>query len=95
MLSIVDLLNRIRWDEEYGRGKFVIGYEDHMLDDYVYVPLEQIVFEEGNHFSFWLKNEEGELTTIPFHRVREVHKDGVLIWHRRGHAPYPKGHRGK
>ncbi len=82
MVSIVDLLNRIRWDKEFGKGEFVIGYENHMLDRYVYVPLEEILFEEGDHFSFQLKNKMDELITIPFHRVREVLKDSEIIWQR-------------
>jgi uncharacterized protein (UPF0248 family) len=24
------LLNRIRWDQEFGKGDFEIGYEDHI-----------------------------------------------------------------
>lgn len=87
MVSIVDLLNRIRWDEAFGRGAFVIGYEDHMLERYVYVPFEEVIFEEGDHFSFQVKNDKGELITIPFHRVREVRKDGELIWQRPRHTP--------
>lgn len=87
MVSIVDLLNRIRWDKEFGRGAFVIGYEDHMLEHYVYVPFEEILFEEGNHFSFQIKNEMGQLITIPFHRVREVLKDKEVIWQRPSHTP--------
>ncbi len=87
MVSIVDLLNRIRWDKEFGKGEFVIGYENHMLDHYVYVTFEEILFEEGDHFSFQLKNEMDELITIPFHRVREVLKDNEIIWQRPGHAP--------
>jgi uncharacterized protein (UPF0248 family) len=87
MISIVDLLNRIRWDREFAKGAFVIGYEDHMLDHYVYVPFKELRFEEGDHFSFGLRNERGELVTIPFHRVREVRKDNEIIWQRPGHTP--------
>ena len=87
MVSIVDLLNRIRWDKEFGKGEFVIGYENHMLDHYVYVPFKEIIFEEGNHFSFELINEMGEFITIPFHRVREVLKDNKVIWQRPPHTP--------
>jgi uncharacterized protein (UPF0248 family) len=87
MVSIVDLLNRIRWDEAFGRGKFVVAYENHMLDHYVYVPFDALRFEEGNHFSFELKSETGEWITIPFHRIHEVLKDGELIWQRPRHTP--------
>lgn len=82
MQSIVDLLNRIRWDREFGKGKFVIGYDDHLLKHNVYIPFETLIFEEGNHFSFQLESEGKEPVTIPFHRVREVLRDGEIIWQR-------------
>jgi uncharacterized protein (UPF0248 family) len=86
MTSIVDLLNRIRWDREFGEGKFVIGYEDHMLPEDVLVPFDEIVFEEGDHFAFQVRNEDDRPVSIPFHRVHEVYKNGVLIWQRPKHG---------
>jgi uncharacterized protein (UPF0248 family) len=31
MIPIHRLLNRIRWDPGFGRGRFVIGYYDRLL----------------------------------------------------------------
>ena len=39
MITIHELLNRIRWDREYGRGDFAIGYFDHIEQRMVVVPL--------------------------------------------------------
>ncbi len=84
MVPIQQLLNRIRWDRDFGMGSFEIGYQDNQAQKLVRIPFKEIRFEEGNHFSFQLEDESGEMTTIPFHRIREVYKDGILIWRRPG-----------
>jgi uncharacterized protein (UPF0248 family) len=81
---IHELLNRIRWDKEFGAGAFEIGYLDHVAHGIVRIPLGKIHFEEGNRFSFQLEDEMGETMDIPFHRIREVYRDGLLIWRRPG-----------
>jgi uncharacterized protein (UPF0248 family) len=82
MMPIEELLNRIRWDKAFGKGDFEIGYEDHIAKKVICVHFQNIRFKEGNHISFQVENAESEIKTIPFHRVREVYKDGGLIWHR-------------
>jgi uncharacterized protein (UPF0248 family) len=82
MIPIQELLNRIHWDAEFARGEFVIGYYDRVEDRIIEVPLRELYFDPGDHFSFQLLDEEGETHTIPFHRIKAVYKDGRLIWHR-------------
>ncbi|MBN2163699.1 MAG: DUF504 domain-containing protein [Pontiellaceae bacterium] len=41
--------------------------------------LEELHSEVGNHFSFTIC-VHGEVLTIPFHRIREVRKNGQTIW---------------
>lgn len=84
MQPIHELLNRIRWDEEFGRGEFVVGYLDHVEGRIVHVPIEDIFYEPEDHFRFDVIDEDGEVHAIPFHRVREVYRDGELIWSRKG-----------
>jgi uncharacterized protein (UPF0248 family) len=36
----------------------------------------------GNKFTFHVFDEDGVGHCIPLHRVREVYKDGELIWKR-------------
>jgi uncharacterized protein (UPF0248 family) len=82
MIPIQELLNRIRWDKAFGEGAFRIGYYDRVSRQIIQVPLREIWFEEEDHFAFQLLDEEGETHMIPLHRVREVYRDGELIWQR-------------
>jgi uncharacterized protein (UPF0248 family) len=82
MMPVHELLNRIRWDKEFGKGEFEVGYSDHIEQKIIRIPFRKIRFVEGDHFSFQVDDAEGEMHTIPFHRVREVYKDGHLIWQR-------------
>lgn len=82
MISIKDLLSRIRWDPDFGRGSFVVGYEDHVAGRIVRVPLAAIRVGDGEWFSFSTVEDHGAERSIPYHRVREVLRDGVVIWHR-------------
>lgn len=82
MISINDLLNRIQWDEEFGRSSFEIGYLDRLAKRIVRVPFRQLILTKGDHFAFQLMDTEGVVRSIPFHRIREVYRDGELIWKR-------------
>lgn len=82
MIPIHELLNRIRWDRDFGQAVFVIGYYDRVSDEIIRVPLAELYFEPGDHFAFDWVDDAGELHSIPLHRVREVFRDGVLIWRR-------------
>jgi len=82
MIPIHELLNRIRWDKEFGQGDFVIGYYDRVEDTIIRTPLREILIEPDDHFAFDIIDHDGVLQSIPLHRIREVYKDNELIWHR-------------
>lgn len=82
MVPIHELLNRIHWDEEYGKASFVVGYYDRVEDKIIRVPLTEIYFDPEDHFDFSLVDGEGESHTIPLHRIREVFRNNELIWER-------------
>lgn len=82
MIPIHALLSRIRWNGQFGHGDFVIGYYDRVADAVIRVPLREIHFEPGDRFAFERVDEEGVRHTIPLHRIREVYRDGKLIWQR-------------
>lgn len=81
METIQQLLHRIRWDAEFGRGDFEAGIYDRVKDAVGFQPLENLKLEKGNRFSFTIVID-GEVLTIPFHRIREVRKNGETIWKR-------------
>ena len=82
MTPIHELLNRIRWDPEYGRGYFEIGYHDRHEAVLQRVALQAVSFPESDRHTFEVVDESGQARRIPFHRVREVLKDGHVIWRR-------------
>ena len=87
MIPIHALLARIRWDPRFGRGRFELAYLDRKAKRLVRVPFERLAFDPQDRFGFTLVDEEeGRTRSIPYHRVRAVWRDGVLIWSRRPRA---------
>ena len=84
MQPIDKLLARIKWDREFGDAAFEIGYYDRLAARIIRRPLADLLFEPGNKESFLLLDEEGVYQRIPLHRVREVLRNGALIWQRPG-----------
>jgi uncharacterized protein (UPF0248 family) len=82
MIPIHELLNRIKWDDDFGQAEFIIGYHDRFAKDIIKVPLKQLFFDRADHFDFELIDDMGEKHTIPLHRIRDVYRNGELIWHR-------------
>lgn len=82
MIPLHELLSRIQWDTGFGRGEFSIGYLDHARGELVHVPLKEVRHDPDSRFCFDVADEEGIVHSVPFHRVKEVWKDGALIWQR-------------
>ena len=82
MTPIHQLLSRIRWDKEFGQGSFEIGFFDRCEGVVHRVALQEVMFPENDRHTFQFVDEAGESRRIPFHRIREVYKNGQLIWQR-------------
>jgi uncharacterized protein (UPF0248 family) len=82
MTPIHELLNRIRWDKEYGQGQFEIGYFDRHEGVVHRVGLREVAFPDDDRRAIEVVDESGRTRRIPFHRVREVVKDGQIVWRR-------------
>ena len=82
MQPVQDLLHRIRWDSAYAEADFEIGYYDRVADRIVRVPLSRLSFPEDDHFAFELFDGSGEPRRVPFHRIREIYRNGRCIWSR-------------
>jgi uncharacterized protein (UPF0248 family) len=83
MQPIHELLNRIHWDPEFGRGYFEIGYHDRMEKEIIRVSFKEVTQLPGNKFSFHVFDEDGIVHChvfdedgivhcVPMHRVQEV-----------------------
>ncbi len=82
MQPIHELLARIRWDADFARAKFSIGYWDRVAGRVLRVDLRELAWDADNPSFFGLLDADGMTHEIPFHRVREVWRDGRLIWER-------------
>ncbi|MBN8443272.1 MAG: DUF504 domain-containing protein [Thauera sp.] len=82
MTPLHELLSRIRWDAEFGAADFVLGYHDRVAGPIVRVDLRDVSIDADNPYLLDLVDEEGVVRSMPMHRVREVFRNGVLIWKR-------------
>jgi len=81
-MPIHELLNRIHWDPGFASGTFALGYFDRVRNQIILVPLREITFPRDNPHTFRLVDASGRIHRVPFHRVREIYKNGGLIWNR-------------
>lgn len=79
MISIKDLLNKIKWDRNEQPEDYSIYYLDRISEKLIKVDFNQIKRVEGN---FMILEKEGEEVNVPLHRIREVMKKGRVVWKR-------------
>ena len=82
MQPIHELLNRIKWDSEFGKGDFEIGVYDRVEGKVIRLPFAGIQFIPGEHDLFYYMDADGEEHSVPLHRIKAVYRDGERIWHR-------------
>jgi len=82
MTPIQQLLARIRHDPKFGQGVFELGYLDRFVIQVQRVALGHVDFPEGEKRVFEFVDADGQKRRIGFHRIREVYRDGALIWQR-------------
>jgi uncharacterized protein (UPF0248 family) len=83
MILLEDLLHRIQWDPEFGRGAFALGYVDRVAVSEQIVLFSDIHLDRARPGMFtMIADEAGSARHIPLHRVRTVYKNGVVIWQR-------------
>lgn len=82
MIPIQDILHRIRWDSSFAAAEFEIGYYDRVEQRIIMVPFADLHFDPAYPLFFQIVDDEGTTRSIPLHRVKDVYRDGQLIWHR-------------
>jgi uncharacterized protein (UPF0248 family) len=86
MQRLQDLLHRIQWDPDFGKGTFALGYRDRTEERIV--PFASVTFDPRQPGFFAVEDADGVLLHVPLHRVRTVYRDDVVIWQRpRSNAP--------
>ena len=82
MMPIHQLLARIRWDSAFARGQFTLGYVDHNADRLRYVAFTEARPDPANPSMLDLLDEAGKPMSLPLHRIRQVLRDGRVVWQR-------------
>ena len=82
MTPLQDLLTRIRWDPQFGRGVYEITYIDRFTRQEVRLPLGKSSIAQGISGGLQLNLDNGETPYIPLHRIRKVYRNCELIWER-------------
>jgi uncharacterized protein (UPF0248 family) len=83
MQTAHEILARIRWDKQFAaHADFEVGYYDRLEETILKTPFKDIRFPQDDHFSFEIVDDENNIHTIPYHRVKEIYRNGQLIWHR-------------
>jgi uncharacterized protein (UPF0248 family) len=89
VVPIQDVLHRVQWDPAWRGGRFEIGYLDRVAGSTVRTALGAVHLQGGAHASLTIGDDDGVTRQVPLHRIRQVWRDGLLIWER-----HPDGERG-
>lgn len=81
MQPIHELLSQIRWDPNF-TGEFEVAFVDRMKPDLQRVPVNAMRFDADSPTTFRAFDDEGNVVSIPLHRIRQVFRNGALIWSR-------------
>jgi len=82
MIPVQDLLHRIRWDADFGSAEFRIGYYDRIEHRIIVAPFQSLNFPYDTPFAFEMVDIDGNILSIPFHRICQIYRNGELIWER-------------
>ncbi|MBW2997783.1 DUF504 domain-containing protein [Candidatus Woesearchaeota archaeon] len=79
MITIEDLINKIKWDNREDPADYLLFYLDRITKKLVEIRYKDILRVEDG---FIVLEREGEETNIPLHRIRKVTKKGEIVWQR-------------
>jgi uncharacterized protein (UPF0248 family) len=79
MITIEQLINKIKWDDRENPAEYSLFYLDRITKKLVEIKYKDIArVDEG----FMVVMRDGEETSIPLHRIRRVMKKGIIMWKR-------------
>jgi uncharacterized protein (UPF0248 family) len=76
------ILDELRWHPEKSLAGVEIAYihRGAPRDEQVILAEDIKVLEK----SFFIINRKGKETSIPYHRIKEIKKEGKVLWRKRG-----------
>jgi uncharacterized protein (UPF0248 family) len=78
MITIKDLINKIKWDKRENPEDYTLTFIDFRKEKEIsYAQIKRL---EGN---FMVLDSNGKEVEVPLHRVRKVKKKGNIIWQRK------------
>jgi len=83
MIPIQDVLHRIQWDAAWRGRRFEVGFLDRVAGMIMRVPFGELHLDGGARASLTVRDPDGSVLRIPLHRVRQVWRDGEIVWERR------------
>ena len=79
MITISDLINKIKWDHREDPDEYELTYIDRVSKKLIRIRYSDIKrIDEG----FMVLMRGGEETSIPLHRIRYLLKKEEIIWRR-------------
>jgi uncharacterized protein (UPF0248 family) len=79
MITIRELLNKIKWDQNLKPEDYTIYYLDRISKTLKKLKYSDIIRTEE---TFMIIDMNGEETHIPLHRVRRVKEKNKVVWER-------------
>ena len=79
MMYIKDLINKIKWDENYHDKKIYLEYLDRVSNKLIKIKYERILDIEDEFMILFVDQIK---TYIPLHRIKKVWDGDRCIWNR-------------
>jgi len=79
MITIRDLINKIKWDDNLNQLDYKLFYLDRIKNSLIKIEYDAI--QEISHNFMEIINT-GELVEIPLHRIKKVTCKDKIIWSR-------------
>mgnify|MGYP001601123489 CR=1 FL=1 len=77
MITIKELLNKIKWDKNLKQKDYSLFYLDRITNELKEIRYEDIKTIEDNFIVL------ADDTNIPLHRIKKVAKNNIIIWERK------------
>lgn len=78
MLTAKQMLDKIKWSNKFKPEEITLSYFDRILNKNIKINYGEVKIEDN----FIILEKENKISEIPLHRLREIRKNGIVIWKR-------------